>query len=448
MERSPGAHARQSILLAPKMKARWSRSIGACAVALASSCSTEPAAPLPTVPSDAQASDSGADAAPADAGDAAPSGPFPAFKPDIGLMTSGGGSIVPTPNLVTVTWAIDPLGPALEDFDEKLGPSQYWSAVKEYGVVSTTASPQHVVVPTAPPATWEDTDLENWLVTELQDPASGWPAPDANTVYVVYSPPSVQITTGGADICASNSAEHARLPVGPIPEVSFVLTFGSCMWSTTLEDSYTAAAAITIAGAVTDPDYATWNGYDNPHYAWQLFTNGAGEIGLACAAYTNDYFRPGPDLPYAVGRLWSNASATAGHDPCVPAEPGPYYSATPLGMKSIDVNVGSSALAATEVITKGYRIAPGKSGSFQVGLYSDGPTSPWSVQAVEGDGMNPPASSVLELSTDRSSGNNGDRITVSVSVKRAPPGQTGVLMTVVSTQNQVQHFTPVLIGTY
>jgi hypothetical protein len=70
------------------------------------------------------------------------------------------------------------------------------------------------------------------------------------------------------------------------------------------------------------------------------------------------------------------------------------------------------------------------------------------VQTAEGDGFNPPPNRVLEISTDRTQGSNGDKVNVTVTVKRAPPGQTGVLMTVLSMQNQLQNAVPILIGTY
>jgi hypothetical protein len=149
-----------------------------------------------------------------------------------------------------------------------------------------------------------------------------------------------------------------------------------------------------------------------------------------------------------VQRLWSNASAAAGHDPCVPPETGAYFGVTPLGMEVMSVKVGSPSLPVSLVATKGYRISPGASRTFAVGLYSDAPTSPWTVAAVEGDGMNPATTSALEISLDKTRGNNADTIDVTVKVKAAPVGATGVLMTVTSTQNGNRHYTPILIGAY
>jgi hypothetical protein len=372
-------------------------------------------------------------------------GPYPAFKPDIGVLTSSGGALLSSPSLVTITWSGDPIGAVAVPFETELVASDEWGTLAQYGVKGATVSPAHVVVQEPPPAVWADTDLQSWLVTQLSSQAAGWPQPNANTMYVAYTPPSTQITTQGSDACMTNTSEHVRLPVGSNPAVSFVLVFGSCNWSGLIQDSDTAGAAVTIAGAATDPDSETWDSYDNAHYAWELFVNGASEVGDVCANYADDYFRIGP---YAVARLWSNAAARGGHDPCAPAEPGPYYNVTPLAMKDMTVTLGSSGVFTQTLTTKGYRIAPGASGTFQVGLYSDGPTAPWSVRAVEGDGMNPVASPVLEISTDASAGSNGAVVDVTVKVKAAPAGLTSELMTVISTLNQNPHYMPILIGTF
>jgi len=286
------------------------------------------------------------------------------------------------------------------------------------------------------------------VAMQLQDPTSGWPTPTLNTIYILYTPPSTSITSGGVVTqCPTQGGAHGLFPGADNPNVPVALVIGSCAW-TEQEDSDTTDASLLLADSATDPGNQAWNGYDQAHFAWELYADGLSEIGGACSLYAEDYFRPGIDLPYAVGRFWSNASAKEGHDPCVPAVPGAYYNATPLGMTAIDVNVGGNGVPSQQVRTRGYRIPPGQTRTFQVGLYSDAPTSAWDVQAVEGDGVVPPPGPILEISTDKSGGNNGDEINVTVKVRRTPAGQTGVLMTVLSTQNQLQHAVPILIGTY
>jgi hypothetical protein len=379
-------------------------------------------------------------------------GPYPAFMPDIGQILTGDGPIFSSARIVTITWAEDPTSGALTEFSEELGPSKYWRVLGEYGLGPATSAPADQVVITTPaPSTWLATDIPTWLATNLNDPSSTWPAPDENTVYFVVTPPNTEITNGGIAACASGVGSTGLVSVFQNPNVPYAIEYGSCEWSGTVEDSDTAGGAANLVVAVTDPQYfndPAWGGYDPEHYAWELFVGGSDQLGFLCADYTNAYFRALPDLPYAVMRIWSNASAAAGHSPCVPAEPGAYYNATPLDMQVMGVTVGWAGLAPAEVEAKGYRIAPGTTGTFKVGLYSDAPTDAWSVQAVEGDGQNAPPTPVLTLSTDKSLGNNGDVVTVTVAVSAAPPGQTGELMTVVSTQNQLPHYVPILIGIY
>jgi hypothetical protein len=50
-------------------------------------------------------------------------------------------------------------------------------------------------------------------------------------------------------------------------------------------------------------------------------------VGDLCECFDEVYLQGGSDEPYMLCRLWSNASAAAGHDPCVPA-PGSAYNDT------------------------------------------------------------------------------------------------------------------------
>jgi hypothetical protein len=428
------------------MRLRWARGLYAVQVLWALACGRG-RGPLGSNADDAGADDGAAPDATPDAADAAPDAPFPAFKPDIGVIVNHGGPTYAAPEIMTVTWSSDPLGPTLEHFDAALGNSTYWRALREYGIVSTTAWPRPVVVESPPPAL-DHVALQEWLAAEAASPTSGWPAPQANTVYAVYTPPDAQVTWGGADVCDVTQDETVSLQVGGALNV-FNIAYGACLWvGTTQEDSDTAAGGVGLGIAATDPYFNAWTGYDEPHYAWELFVDGLDQISLACTLGQQGYVRPEADLSFAVPRLWSNAHALAGEDPCVPPWPGPYFNATPLGMTTMRVFVGWHTVTPRQVKAKGYRIPPGKTGTFQVGLFSDGPTSAWGIQAVEGDGTSAPSEPVLDIAMDKSSGVNGDIVTMTVKVKAAPAAQTAELMTVISTQGEVQHSVPILIGTY
>ena len=94
------------------------------------------------------------------------------------------------------------------------------------------------------------------------------------------------------------------------------------------------------------------------------------------------------------------------------------------------------------------RVSPGTTRTVELGTYSDAPTSDWTVSAVEGDYFDPVTSSLLDLAVSAQSGNNGATVDLSIKVKSAPVGGTGVLATIVSTQGSLHRYMPVLIGAY
>jgi hypothetical protein len=374
---------------------------------------------------------------------------FPAFLPDIGQIVDKGGPVLTAPVIVTITWSTDPVAPALQDFGDLIGASSYWSVVKEYGVgPASSGAANHVVVTTPPPSPWADTDIESWVVEQLESDAGGWPAPTAQTLYILYTPASVQVTSDGADACYGYYGYHDEIQVGQNQHVPFALAVGACNAGGSVQDNDTETGAHEIAEASTDPEDESnlaWTGFDVQHWSWELFQSLQDEIADACENYPDSYYTEGADLPYAVQRLWSNASAAAGHNPCVPLESGAYFNVTPLDQESIHVSLPIDPPEAAT--TKGFRIPVGTTRTFQVGLYSDAATTPWDVQGVEGDGMKPPANSVLVIALDQGNGNNADIINVTVQVVGTPP-QSGVLMTMLSTRGPLVHSMPILIGAY
>src|SRR5262249_46538006 len=85
---------------------------------------------------------------------------------------------------------------------------------------------------------------------------------------------------------------------------------------------------------------------DEAHVGWELEASGGAPTDL-CAIVARSTFRPA-DLPFFVQRIWSNAAAARGEDPCVPAPSGaPYFAAVPLFPERRDIHVpGLDARAA------------------------------------------------------------------------------------------------------
>ncbi len=380
------------------------------------------------------------------------SGPYPAISPDIGKIVDHGGAVLASPKIVTVTWTADPNEAALEDFGDKLGASAYWKQVAgEYGIgAATSGRANHVRVSTAPPATIEVTDLETWFTQQVQNaPAGGWPVWDAQTSYVVYVPTFTHLTSGGADTCTLHASLHSEVMVGA-NAVTYVFIDENCHGPLSVLDGATSAASHEIVEDVTNPHPYTgkaYIGFDAAHLAWSLLDGQQDdEVGDICENYADAVFKGPADLPYALQRMWSNASGGAGHSPCVPQSSEPYFNATPLGQEMLNVQVG---VAKTPARALGYRVPVGQSKTFDVAYYSDAPTGLWYLTAVEGDGIAATSPSHVKLSVAHGTGANGQQDAVTVTVDSAPAGGNALLVTLVSSaQGHTTHYFPILIGAY
>ena len=160
---------------------------------------------------------------------------------------------------------------------------------------------------------------------------------------------------------------------------------------------------------ITDP-YVMSNdfGYaqtDDDHIAFTFA--GLAELGDMCALVGNAFYTP-PDMPYLVQRIWSNAVAPSGHEPCLPQPAGHvYFNTAPVLNDAVTItSQGQSGQ------TKGVHIPVGQTGTVELDLFSEAPTSgPWTVSVKELDGSN------LDLSLDQKSGQNGDKLTLTIHVR-------------------------------
>jgi hypothetical protein len=188
-------------------------------------------------------------------------------------------------------------------------------------------------------------------------------------------------------------------------------------------DAFFAAATHEIAEAMTDPYPGAvllpkaYDGVDADHYPWEVALNN--ENGDLCQLDPGSFVRF-PDFPFTVQRTWSNAAAAAGHDPCAPALPEqPYFNAAPVLAEIVTVNGHT---------TTGVKLGVGESKTIDVQLFSDAPTDPWVVDAV--DMVSAPFSPVLAPSFSAgaptlklewvgpNTGNNGDTLHLKIAVLR------------------------------
>jgi hypothetical protein len=395
-----------------------------------------------------------------------PDAGYPAFTPEMPVLQNAKGATLTAPKIVTVTWPSDTNQASLQDFDDRVGASSYWkSALAEYGIgPASSGSSNHVVVQTPPPATWAAADIDKWAQQQAGNPStSGWPAPDAQTVYMVFIPSNINVTdvdptNKTVDACTLEEGYHTTLTAGSNPNgVAYALALEHCSieYGTDVLGDATETAAHELAEAATDPfsdaagNSSGWAGFDKAHLGWELWNQWQDEVADACQFFDEAYYKEGADLPYMVQRLWSNASAMAGHDPCVPLPAAPYNNVSPLGLEDVSVTAVDANGKVSPLPTKGWHIAPGQTAKVQVGFYSDAPTAAWSVQAIEGDCCTQPWTNVLTVSPSTFTGQNGDTVELSITANKAPAQGTAALLTFWSSAgNKQNHYMPVVVGVY
>ncbi len=401
--------------------------------------------------------DASTDAGAADAADAA-STVYPAFALDAPHLQNHGGPILANPQIVTVTWSDDGDAPTLDQFADKIGLSKYWNSVAcEYGVgPAVSGACNHVHIPGAAPATLTDTQLDALVRKSAGSPAtSGWPAPTADTLYLVFVSDStdyqMHTQSGLLSICSSGTGGyHTSTVVAGGVEVAYAVV-PRCNGM----DETTMAASHEIAEAALDPSSRSpaYRDFDDAHAVWNAFVVGQTENGDACEFYRDAIFSS-LELGYTLQRQWSSASFAAGHAPCVPST-GVYFNVTPLDLHDVAWSVPDfGSFSATGPVTaKGVNIKVGETGSFTVGYYSDGPTAnDWTLKAVEGTGMHTGGASFangkLSISVDKTTGHNGDKATVTVKVNGLDSTLNANMVTLVSTDptnKSASHYWPVLI---
>lgn len=345
----------------------------------------------------------------------APSSVYPAFPPDLPQLVDNGGSTLRNPVIVTVTFTGDPESAKLEAFGDAIGGSAYWRATTaEYGIgPATSGASNHVRVPGTPPATMSQRDLRNFVASNAG--VGGWPAPTAGTIYIVYTAPSTKVTTfGGADICSTGVAGyHSSTNVGG-RSVSYAIV-PACIGAGSRVDT----ASHELGEAATDPFQSSpgWVHFDEPHFAWTLWQQFYDENGDACEFYLDSFYKETESgFAYDVQRMWSNASAKAGHAPCVPAPSEAYFNTTPLGLEDVTIDL-SSVGGPSSLRTKGYKVAVGETRTLALGLWSDAAHAPWSLRVGEGNPtLGPTKPAHVHVSIDRKTGENGEKAYVTVSV--------------------------------
>ena len=179
-------------------------------------------------------------------------------------------------------------------------------------------------------------------------------------------------------------------------------------WTHSVVDELTSSTMHELVEAVTDPfpiDGPAFNGLSSENEIMYFYPGS--EIGDICV-FNNPYVRDVGGV-FMMQRFWSNASAAAGHDPCVPRVPLPYVNASM--QLSDDVVIVSDSMMYP---TKGVSIPVGTTKVLAVNLYSDEPTADWTVNARGISTGSASASTDLTFSWNRQTGNNGDVLLLTI----------------------------------
>ena len=335
-------------------------------------------------------------------------------------VQANGGPVLASPEIVPIFFAGDgDMQGQIESFLTALAPSSYWTTIaSEYGVGAPTVMPS-IVSNDAPPTT--DDELQEWLEAHLEPPIIvpplafspyGWPRPNANTVYVVFLPSGITLTAGSEVSCVAFGGYHSETTRSGI----VYALLPRCATNDAPIDELTPPTSHELIEAATDPHPGTAPGYvgvDDADLVWD-YTPGS-EVGDMCEYVETAFQRLVGN--YVVQRIWSNASAAAGHDPCVPVLASPYIAAAPA-LDNVMFDYGDGIAT-----TRGVQISNGTSVTIELDLFSDAPTADWAV------GMDDVASVVqmqpaeLALSLDKTTGNNGDKL--ALTIKRLKVGQGG-----------------------
>ena len=346
-------------------------------------------------------------------------GGFPADHPPLPQVVNTGGPVMSAPKFIAITFAGDSLATSIADFSTKIGAGAYWTTVtSEYGVGAGTSTA--ITIPTAPAASLTDADIQTFLRSQF---GAALPNPDGNTLYAIYYPTGVTVTSQGAVGCTAFGGYHSDFSVGSGKFAAYAVMprCPSQFSGVTVLDTLTAAASHEYIEGATDPfpmDDPAWSNADLSGGGWARAGGGA-EVGDMCAEL-GDVFVRSTDVPYLVQRTWSNAAAAASKDPCVPDGISPYFGAAPVLPDTASILVASPTPQAVSLV----KIPVGQSQTIELDLFSDADTlGTYNITATDLASAATGSDPELTFSLDNASGRNGDKIHLTItSVKKDPTG--------------------------
>jgi hypothetical protein len=267
----------------------------------------------------------------------------------------------------------------------------------------------------------------------------------------------------GQDVCQSNTAAyHFNTFVGSTP-IAYAAIPRCNYADKDIEDS----AAHELIEAVTDPypqpldpnaqfENTAYAGFDHGHANWEVFNGMQDEVADACEFFLDTYYQETGSFPYWVARSWSNVASKAGHDPCQPGIAEPYYNAVLFPGQTQTIDIDLSSMQYSPMKGQGFGVHLNESVTFQIGLFSDAPTSgPFTitggVPSAQDISLTDPSGTPYDdgaatVTIDQPTGVNGQKAFVTVTPTKAGQGKFQLIVLTASLPGaQANHYLPVLI---
>jgi|HubBroStandDraft_6_1064221.scaffolds.fasta_scaffold137346_2 hypothetical protein len=312
-------------------------------------------------------------------------------------LAYAGGELLVSPQVVTVTFANDTLTSQLQAFGASVTSSAWWNEVRpgycasDGGVCVGDGPPgMSVVLTTSPMASYTDSgqggtsSLQTWLASEFASGTLPSPGAHSNRVYVIYFPvgdgatPITTVTLDGTTSCMEGgfdgyhnfmAVDGQQIPYAVVMECPPLLPPLPTIPTIDLLQNTTITTSHEVFESSSDPIPPTGfalplsNLSDLNNLGWNDI------VGVEGADLCVDPFGLEQDETtdgvYTVQRIWSNARAAQGIDPCVPAPANEaYFNAAPRSSSFFILGVGASV-------------------TFEVDAWSSGPIGDWTLFAQD-----------------------------------------------------------------
>lgn len=282
------------------------------------------------------------------------------------------GPAIEHPRLVPIFFADDPRQHDLERFVGSVGCTDYFRSIAEYGVLDATPGATTVIRERSPVRV-TDEDVKAWLRGELTTSAARIEAPTTQSIYLLFYGEGTVVEQDGMRSCTGFAGYHSSVTLDSGMEVAYAVIARCEPRAVPQLDALTETAAHEIAEAATNPFPVTHptNVLGPENAAWGLYAGW--EVADLCSE-PSVTFRP-PGYEFAVARMYSNAAARRGLDPCIPHSGRPFVAAATSLPASIALTSGGSAPAII--------VPAGGEASFDLEVYGEDAHAPITL-AIDG----------------------------------------------------------------